>query len=61
MNTTDTARMVDAALAGDYGLWIDTDMGDVDLFGSDLEDAWESLAPGEGFKILGVITKKETA
>lgn len=59
MNTTDTARMVGAALEGNYGLWVDTDMGDVDLFGDDLEQAWDDLAPGEAFKILGVILDNE--
>lgn len=55
MNTTQTAQMVEAALEGGYGLWVDTDAGDVDLFGDDLREAWEDLAPGEAFDVLGVI------
>lgn len=55
MNTTDTAMMVENALASGYGLWVETDMGDIDLSGDDLRNAWEDLAPGEAFVILGVV------
>lgn len=59
MNTTDTNTLVTRALEGGYGLWIDTDYGDVDLFGDELREAWDDLAPGEAFKVLGVITTKK--
>jgi hypothetical protein len=55
MNATDTNTLVQRALAGGYGLWVDTDAGDFDLFGADLEETWDSLAPGEAFKVLGVV------
>lgn len=54
MNTTDTATLVSRALEHGYGLWIDTDYGDVDLFGAELKEAWEQTLPGEGFEVLGV-------
>lgn len=57
MNATDTATLVAKALEHGYGLWIDTDYGDVDLFGDDLRTKWGALAPGEGFTVLGVITE----
>ena len=60
MNTTDTARMVDAALAGGYGLYVELDSGYVDLFGSDLAETWGALAPGEAFDIVGVIMREDT-
>ena len=56
MNTTDTATLVAKALEHGYGLWVDTDYGDVDLFGAELKEAWLALAPGEGFEVLGIIT-----
>lgn len=56
MNATDTNTLVQRALAGNYGLWVDLDAGDFDLFGDDLREAWEGLAPGEGFSVLGVVT-----
>jgi hypothetical protein len=56
MNYTDTNTLVQRALAGGYGLWVEMDAGDFDLFGDDLRDEWDSLAPGEAFEVLGVIT-----
>lgn len=61
MNTTQTAQLVEAALEGGYGLWVELDDGDFDFFGADLEEVWDSLAPGEAFTVLGIITRKETA
>lgn len=59
MNTTDTAALVTRCLESGSGLWIDTDMGELDLFGSDLEDFYADLSPGEGFDVLGVILNNE--
>lgn len=56
MNATDTNTLVQRALAGNYGLWVDLDAGDFDLFGDDLEETWDSLAPGESFEVLGIVT-----
>lgn len=56
MNATETNTLVQRALAGSYGLWVDMDAGDFDLFGDDLEETWDSLAPGEAFVVLGVVT-----
>ncbi len=60
MNTTDTAAIVTMALENNYGLWVDTDMGEVDLYGSDLSETYDNLAPGEGFAVLGILTKEES-
>lgn len=59
MNTTDTATLVQSALDGGYGLWVDTDAGELDLFGWDLEEVYEALAPGDGFVILGIVLDNE--
>lgn len=56
MNATETNTLVNRALAGGYGLWVDTDAGDFDLFGDDLRETWDSLAPGEAFEVLGIVT-----
>lgn len=56
MNITETNTLVQRALAGSYGLWVDMDAGDFDLFGDDLAETWDSLAPGEAFVVLGVVT-----
>lgn len=56
MNTTFTALLVQKALEHGYGLWVDTDSGQIDLFGEDLRSTWELLGPGEGFEVLGIIT-----
>lgn len=60
MNTTDTAAIVTLALKNGYGIWADTDMGEVDLYGDDLEETYDNLAPGEGFAVLGILTKEES-
>lgn len=60
MNTTDTAAIVTMAIKGGYGLWVDTDMGEVDLYGADLSETYDNLAPGEGFAVLGILTKEES-
>lgn len=60
MNAADTALIVKRALEGQYGLWVDTDYGHLDLWGNELAHTWDNLAPGEGFTVLGIITK-ETA
>lgn len=60
MNTTDTSAIVTLALEKGYGLWVDTDMGEVDLYGADLEETWDSLSPGGGFSVLGILTKEES-
>lgn len=60
MNTTDTAAIVTMAIKEGYGLWVDTDTGEVDLYGVDLEETYNSLAPGEGFAVLGILTKEES-
>lgn len=60
MNKTDTAAIVTLALKKGYGLWVDTDMGEVDLYGADLSETWDSLSPGEGFAVLGILTKEES-
>lgn len=57
MNATGTNEMVENALAGGYGLWVDMDSGQFDLFGDDLAEAWDSLAPGEAFVVLGVVER----
>lgn len=59
MNATDTNTLVHRALAGGYGLWVDLDSGDFDLFGVDLEETYDSLAPGEAFEVLGIVTNDE--
>lgn len=59
MNTTDITTIVQSAIDGGYGLWVDTDMGELDLFGSDLEEFYADLTPGEGFYVLGVILDNE--
>lgn len=60
VNTTDTDAIVTLALEKGYGLWVDTDMGEVDLYGADLEETYNSLAPGEGFAVLGILTGEES-
>lgn len=60
MNTTDTAAIVTMALEKGHGLWVDTDMGEVDLYGADLEETYDNLTPGEGFAVLGILTKEES-
>lgn len=60
MNTTDTAAIVTMALENGYGIWADTDMGEVDLYGADLSETYDNLAPGEGFAVLGILTKEES-
>lgn len=56
MNATETNTLVQRALAGGYGIWVDMDAGDFDLFGDDLAETWDSMAPGEAFVVLGVVT-----
>lgn len=56
MNTTDTALLVARCLESGSGLWVDTDAGELDLFGDDLRTEWDNLAPGEAFEVLGIIT-----
>lgn len=56
MNATDTNTLVQRALAGGYGLYVELDSGYVDLYGADLREAWDGLAPGEAFSVLGVLT-----
>lgn len=56
MNYAQTGELVKKALAGNYGIWVRLDAGDFDLFGDDLRDEWESLAPGEAFSVLGLLT-----
>lgn len=56
MNAADVNTLVAKALEHGYGLWVDTDYGQFDLFGHDLEEVWEALLPGEGFEVLGIIT-----
>lgn len=60
MNTTDTAAIVTMAIKEGYGLWVDTDMGEVDLYGADLSETYDNLAPGEAFQVLGILTKEES-
>lgn len=55
VNYADTHRMIQQALEGDYGLWVQLDSGDFDLFGADLESTWDMLSPGEAFTVLGVV------
>lgn len=55
VNHADSYRMVSLALAGGYGLWVELDSGDFELFGADLESTWDMLSPGEAFTVLGVI------
>lgn len=57
MNYTDKSRMVDRALEGGYGLWVVFNEVESDLFGSDLREAWDDLAPGESFEIRGVVLR----
>jgi len=59
VNTTDTAAIVTMALEKGHGLWVDTDMGEVDLYGTDLSETYDNLGPGEGFAVLGILTKEE--
>lgn len=59
MNTTDITTIVQSAIDGGYGLWVDTDAGELDLFGWELEDFYDSLGPGEGFVVLGVVLDNE--
>lgn len=59
MNAIDTAELVARCLKTGTGLWVDTDFGDFDLFGEDLAEAWDSLAPGESFVVLGIIVDAE--
>lgn len=56
MNDADVNRLVQKALKHNYGLWVDTDYGQLDLFGDDLAETWDNLAPGESFVVLGVVT-----
>lgn len=56
MNYAETGELVKKALAGGYGLWVDLDAGDFDLFGDDLRETYDSLAPGEAFEVLGIVT-----
>jgi hypothetical protein len=60
MNTTATEAIVTLALKKGYGLWVDTDMGELDLYGADLEETYDNLGPGEGFAVLGILTKEES-
>lgn len=60
MNAANTNEAVENALAGGYGLYVELDSGYFDLFGSDLAETWDSLAPGEAFDIVGVIMKEDT-
>lgn len=60
MNNTDTAAIVTMALENNYGLWVDTDMGEVDLYGADLSETYDNLEPGECFAVLGILTKEES-
>lgn len=60
MNTTDTASLVARCLESGHGLWVDTDYGQLDLFGDDLEQTFESLSPGEAFEVLGILTDQHT-
>lgn len=57
MNTTDVGTLVSKALEHGYGLWVDTDYGQLDLYGNELAYMWDNLSPGEGFEVLGVITE----
>lgn len=58
MNAADTSLIVKRALEGQYGLWVTTDYGDVDLWGDDLRNEWDRLSPGEAFDVLGIITRE---
>lgn len=55
MNYIDKARMVYRAVEGGYGLYVELDEGAFDLFGSDLQETFDDLAPGESFEIRGVV------
>lgn len=50
-----TNTLVQRALAGGFGLHVELDAGRFDLFGDDLRDEWDALAPGEAFEVLGII------
>lgn len=43
------------ALAAGEGLRVELDAGTFDLWGEELREVWEALAPGEGFGILAVL------
>lgn len=60
MNTTDTNALVEMALEEGYGLWVEMDSGYVELFGDELRDEWDAVAPGESFQILSILVDKET-
>lgn len=55
VNYIDKARMVDRAVEGGYGLYVELDEGAFDLFGSELLETFDDLAPGESFEIRGVV------
>lgn len=55
MNTTDTNTLVNRAMAGGYGLYVELDAGHFDLYGEHLRETWDALAPGEAFSVLGVL------
>lgn len=61
MNTTETELLVARCLKSGSGLWVDTDYGQLDLYGADLEETWNSLSPGEAFVVLGVLNEREDA
>lgn len=60
MNAYETAALVARCLESGTGLWVDTDMGELDLYGADLSETWDSLSPGEGFAVLGILIKEES-
>ena len=50
-----TNNIVEAAIRDGHGLKVDMDQGVFDLYGKDLMDEWEAMAPGEAFKIIAVL------
>lgn len=57
MTYADIDLFVKRALAGGYGLRVELDAGVFDLFGDDLREEWDVLAPGEAFDVLRVVTR----
>lgn len=56
----DTHQLVQDCLADGRGLRVELDPGEIELYGQDLRETWDALAPGEPFVVLEVLPKPDT-
>lgn len=58
-NYCEIARTVSGCLLRGEGLTVETDAGELDLYGDDLRRAWKELAPGEAFIPVAILREPQ--